>query len=58
MAARELRYNWFEQIRVENKFDFVVTAHNKDDDLETFFINLIRGTSIKAYWGFHQKRQK
>ena len=58
MAARELRYNWFEQIRVENKFDFVVTAHHKDDDLETFFINLIRGTSIKGLLGISSKTAK
>lgn len=58
MAARELRYNWFEQIRAENKFDFVVTAHHKDDDLETFFINLIRGTSIKGLLGISSKTAK
>lgn len=58
MAARELRYNWFEQIRVEHKFDLVVTAHHKDDDLETFFINLIRGTSIKGLLGISSKTEK
>ena len=41
MAARELRYNWFEKIRKENDFDFILTAHHRDDDLETFFINLL-----------------
>ena len=58
MAARDLRYNWFEQIRLEENFDFILTAHHKDDDLETFFINLIRGTSIKGLLGISSKKTK
>ena len=58
MAARDLRYNWFEQIRAEENFDFILTAHHKDDDLETFFINLIRGTSIKGLLGISSKKTK
>lgn len=58
MAARDLRYNWLEQIRKEKKFDFVLTAHHRDDDLETFFINLIRGTSIKGLLGVALKTEK
>jgi len=58
MAARYLRYNWFEQIREEGNFDFILTAHHKDDDLETFFINLIRGTSIKGLLGISSKKAK
>lgn len=58
MGARELRYNWFEQIREENDFDFILTAHHRNDDLETFFINLIRGTSIKGLLGIPQKKAK
>ena len=36
MAARELRYRWFDEIMNDFKFDYLVTAHHADDDLETF----------------------
>ena len=42
MAARELRYEWFDELCKEQAFDYVLTAHHLDDDLETFFINLSR----------------
>ena len=51
MAARELRYRWFEEIKINFKFDYVVTAHHADDDLETFLINLSRGTGLKGLTG-------
>jgi len=51
MAARELRYNWFEQIKIENNFDKIAIAHNKNDSVETFLINLTRGTGIKGLTG-------
>ena len=51
MAARELRYNWFEKIRTENNFNKVAIAHNKNDSVETFLINLTRGTGIKGLTG-------
>ena len=51
MAARELRYNWFREIVAENEFDYLVTAHHADDSLETFFINLSRGTGIDGLIG-------
>ena len=51
MAARELRYNWFQEIVAENDFDYLVTAHHADDSLETFFINLSRGTGIDGLIG-------
>lgn len=51
MAARELRYNWFSQLCDEHKCRYVAVAHNKDDVLETFFINLGRGTGIKGLTG-------
>jgi tRNA(Ile)-lysidine synthase len=51
MAARELRYEWFEQIRVSEKFSFIATAHHLDDQLETFLINMIRGTGISGFHG-------
>ena len=51
VAARRLRYTWFEQIRSENGFDKIAIAHNADDSVETFFINLVRGCGIKGLTG-------
>ncbi len=51
MAARELRYKWFEKIRKENNYDFIATAHHSDDVIETFFLNLTRGTGIRGLSG-------
>ena len=53
MAARELRYKWFEEIRTENSYDYIATAHHKDDIIETFFINLSRGTGIRGLTGIN-----
>jgi len=55
-TARVLRYNWFEQIRKQNGYDYIATAHHKDDSIETFFINLIRGTGIAGLHGILPKR--
>ena len=51
MAARELRYAWFEEIRRDFQYDYIVTAHHLDDSLESFFINLSRGTGIRGISG-------
>jgi len=51
LAARELRYNWFNQIAKENSFDYILTAHHADDNLETFLINLTRGTGLEGLTG-------
>lgn len=51
MAARNLRYNMFEEIRVEQKAQIVAVGHHKDDSVETILINLIRGTGIKGLTG-------
>jgi tRNA(Ile)-lysidine synthase len=51
MAARELRYNWFEEIRRKNGFDSVAVAHNLNDNIETLLINLIRGTGLAGMAG-------
>lgn len=51
MAARELRYTWFEKIIEKNKLDYTLTAHHKDDVLETFLINFTRGTGLDGLTG-------
>ncbi len=51
MAARELRYNWFEKLREEQNAHVIGIAHHKDDSVETILINLIRGTGIKGLTG-------
>nr|MBA3704911.1 tRNA lysidine(34) synthetase TilS [Bacteroidota bacterium] len=56
MAARDMRYEWFEEIRKNEKFHFIATAHHQDDSIETFFINLIRGTGISGLHGIMSKQ--
>lgn len=51
MAARELRYKWFEELLQAIEYDYVLTAHHADDSLETFLINLSRGTGIEGLSG-------
>jgi tRNA(Ile)-lysidine synthase len=58
MAARELRYDFFEKVRSDNDFDFIATAHHQDDLMETFFLNLSRKTGIKGLTGIKEKSGK
>ncbi|MCF6241033.1 MAG: tRNA lysidine(34) synthetase TilS [Bacteroidales bacterium] len=58
MAARELRYEWFEKIRKENKYDYIATAHHSDDVIETFFLNLVRGSGVRGLSGIKEKSGK
>lgn len=51
MAARELRYTWFNELVNQLKFDYIITAHHADDNLETFLINFLRGTGINGLTG-------
>ncbi|MDO6597303.1 tRNA lysidine(34) synthetase TilS [Oceanihabitans sp. 2_MG-2023] len=51
MAARELRYNWFQELSEQLHFDYILTAHHADDNLETFLINLTRGTGLDGLTG-------
>ena len=51
MAARELRYTWFDSLVKKEGFDAVAVAHNLNDNIETFFINLLRGTGINGLTG-------
>jgi len=58
MAARDLRYNWFEELIEQHSFDYLLTAHHLDDDLETFFINLSRGTGLRGLTGIPEINEK
>lgn len=51
MAARRLRYEWFEQLCIEHGYDKIAIAHHADDSTETFFINLLRGTGLRGLTG-------
>lgn len=55
MAARELRYNWFETLRKHYQANHIAVAHHKDDSVETVLLNLIRGTGIKGLTGISAK---
>ena len=55
MAARALRYDWFEKIRKENNYHVVATAHHVDDQLETILLNLTKGTGMKGLTGMQSK---
>ncbi len=58
MAARTLRYEWFAQLAAERKIDYILTAHHLDDSLETFLINLSRGTGIDGLSGIPAQNDK
>ncbi len=51
MAARELRYDWFNELSEQLDFDYILTAHHADDNLETFLINLSRGSGLEGLTG-------
>ncbi|SCX93793.1 tRNA(Ile)-lysidine synthase [Nonlabens sp. Hel1_33_55] len=51
MAARDLRYEWFEDLRSQNDLNSVLTAHHLDDQIETFLINLNRGAGLAGLQG-------
>jgi len=56
MAARDLRYSWFEKIRKENGYKYIATAHHKNDVAETLIINLTKGTGLAGLHGISNKR--
>lgn len=58
MAARELRYAWFFELSNQLQFDYILTAHHADDNLETFLINLSRGTGLDGLIGIPEINEK
>jgi tRNA(Ile)-lysidine synthase len=58
MAARDLRYAWFEELLATEKFDFLATAHHQNDNLETILLNLLRGTGIAGLRGILPKQKQ
>ncbi|UFH45209.1 tRNA lysidine(34) synthetase TilS [Flavobacterium galactosidilyticum] len=57
VAARELRYNWFYELLETEKYDYILTAHHADDNLETFLINLSRGTGLDGLTGIPEQNE-
>ena len=55
MAARELRYHWFEQLRRDMDADGICVAHHRDDSVETVLLNLIRGTGLRGLTGIQPR---
>jgi len=55
MAARDLRYNWFDSLMTKHSFDYLAIAHNLNDSVETFFINALRGTGLQGLTGIRKK---
>jgi tRNA(Ile)-lysidine synthase len=58
LAARKLRYEWFYELLEKEHFDFVLTAHHLDDQLETFLINFSRGTGLDGLCGIPSLHDK
>ena len=57
VAARKLRYNWFYELLETEKYDYILTAHHADDNLETFLINLSRGTGLDGLTGIPEQNE-
>ncbi len=58
MAARELRYKWFDEILTAENYQYIATAHHQNDEIETFFINLMRGTGVAGLHGILPKQNR
>lgn len=58
VAARDLRYGWFDLLMSEHSYDYLAVAHNLNDSVETFFLNILRGTGIQGLTGIRRKNGK
>ncbi len=57
VSARNLRYDWFHELVEKHRFDYILTAHHQDDRIETFFINLLRGSGLKGLKSIPEKNK-
>lgn len=57
LLARNLRYEWFNELLEENNLDYLVTAHHANDNAETILFNLIRGTGYKGLMGIPSRTE-
>lgn len=55
MAARELRYHWFEQLREDIGATGICVAHHRDDSVETVILNMARGTGVRGLTGIRPR---
>jgi len=53
--ARTIRYRFFNELAADKGFNFILTAHHSDDSIETFFINLLRGSGVNGLAGIPEK---
>lgn len=58
VAARDLRYNWFYELLETENYDYILTGHHADDNIETFLINLSRGTGLEGLVGIPEQNDK
>jgi len=58
VSARQLRYDWFNELLEKEGFDYLLTAHHLDDSIETFLINFTRGTGLEGLTGIPQQNGK
>ena len=56
--AREIRYEFLYKLTDENKFDYILTGHHLDDNIETIFLNLIRGKKNNSFLGIREKHNQ
>ncbi len=55
VVARNLRYDWFNTLLINNDYDYILTAHHLDDSLETFLINFTRGSGLDGFTGIPEQ---
>tara|TARA_Y100000768_G_scaffold17686_1_gene12281 strand:+ start:4084 stop:5409 length:1326 start_codon:yes stop_codon:yes gene_type:complete len=58
MIAREERYKWFNELMSDNEYDYLLTAHHSDDNVETILLNLTRTTGLRGFIGIPESKNK
>ena len=58
MASRDMRYSWFKSILNQNGYNYIVTAHHEDDNIETILFNFIKTTGYKGLIGIPKSSNK